>query len=129
MKWFNVVRWSIFEGMKKKEDILNGIQGHKTWFGRQDSPQRQVTFQAMEEYADQFKPKWISTEERLPLCYQRGKWDGERSDIVAFKDEIGNKFIGRLYSGNLDGHFFEEWYHGKEEYCVSEKVTEWTPLP
>lgn len=71
--------------------------------------------EAMELYAEQFKPKWISVEEKEPKCYER----------IIFLD-TSLKFPDNSFTGimDIDGRF---WADG----LMNQKfgVTYWMPLP
>lgn len=83
--------------------------------------------ECMQEYAGQFKPKWVSVEIEKPLCYKSGNWDGLNSDFVLFKTHTGLIFQGGLNEGVLDGVSFSDWY--KNDGFLVENVTQWMPIP
>lgn len=112
--------------MKTAEEILkqNGLQ-----IGFKSTYDWESIVKSIHDYTEQYKPKWIDASDRVPLCFEKGEWDGERSREVAFIDAEGNLLIGRMYSGYINGEYFEDWYHGKKEYCLDIPVLYWTSLP
>lgn len=102
--------------MKTAEEIL---EEHFSYFHEC----LDTTIMAMEQYADQFKPKWVSVEERLP------ETDGELSDDVLISGRI---FLYGEYShiGTTIGWIDEKGTWGN---IIPEKqkvfVTHWMPLP
>lgn len=71
---------------------------------------REKAIEAMEEYASQFKPKWISVEDVLPL--QSGHY-------IVHKN---NGLVLSMFFG-MD----ERWYWGSVDQHA--QVTHWTILP
>lgn len=70
--------------------------------------------------------KWIDVNDELPICYESGKWDGLRSDCYLVKDKKGQYYIGRLYSGILDGYKFNDW--GDNDGFDLENITHWKKI-
>jgi len=56
------------------------------------------------------KYDWISIEKELPYCWERGEWDGKRSDYVLVKSKDETIHFAILYSGTLDGNEFNDFY-------------------
>lgn len=82
-----------------KEKFGNELQANENW----------VTKFA-EEYADKFKPKWISVEEYLPT--QEGDYlitDGN------------SQFVSNYENSN--------WYFFGVNFWTANEVTHWMPLP
>lgn len=98
--------------MKTELEILNS----KIDFSQDGIIDRQKAIEAMQEYAEQFKPKWISVEERLP-------------------EEEGFEFIifGR-YAADCPDRVMTAQFNFKKGYfhvkgVKSKNVTHWMPLP
>ena len=53
---------------------------------------------------------WINTEDRMPLCYCSGAWDGLKSDELFVLDKNGDSHIAVAYSGIMDGSKFFDFY-------------------
>jgi len=67
--------------------------------------------QALVEYADQFKPKWISVEEGLPESYV---------NVLVYYDDDG------LYRVDTMIHNGKKWIY---QWTNKFTVTHWMPLP
>jgi len=50
--------------------------------------------------------KWININDRKPISFERGNWDGLRSDYFIGKDIREECHIVRIYEGTIDGHYF-----------------------
>lgn len=66
---------------------------------------------------------WISVDERTPVAYETGDWDGQRSDIVICQDEKEAYHIALLYEDRQG----IVWYD-KDDFELSHKVVKWQPL-
>lgn len=75
----------------------------------------------------QEQEEWISVEEKLPITFETGHWDGKRSEIVVVKNGEDSYHICRLYSGFMDGFEFNDWAEAKHDLIV-EDVTHWKNL-
>jgi hypothetical protein len=53
--------------------------------------------------------RWIPVSDGMPFCYQKGDWDGERSDLIIAETVSGKKFTAYCYSGFMDGQNFFDW--------------------
>ena len=62
---------------------------------------------------DDVKIIWHNPENRKPLCYQIGVWDGKRSDNVLVELKNGNYVVAVCYEGIIDGCRSE--YHPTEK--------------
>ena len=71
--------------------------------------------------------KWKEVSKRLPTCFESGDWDGLRSNFVLVADKHGMYFIGRCYSGRMDGNEFDEWYTA-DDFEI-DNVVLWMELP
>ncbi|MBP9790836.1 MAG: hypothetical protein KBD57_09870 [Bacteroidia bacterium] len=74
----------------------------------------------------EFAQRWIPVEEELPIAYETGGWDGKRSDLVLVKYADGDWTKARLYSGELDGHKFNDWYD-ENDYLIN-TITHFRPI-
>ncbi len=106
--------------MKTREELLHSIyqDEYKNTKPGQAYPIHYPDYvlKAMQEYADQFKPKWIPVSERLPDQFQYV--------------DIWTKGHDRLTGCHFDGEVFEAELFGEEEYFEPIKhVTHWMPLP
>lgn len=70
--------------------------------------------------------RWIPIEEELPICFESGEWDGKRSEFVLVKHSNSNWRKGRIYSGILDGHKYNDWYD-ENDYELG-NITHWRPV-
>ena len=77
--------------------------------------------------------RWISCDERLPLCYSTGNWDGKKSDNFIGETITGKQFIGNCYEGEMDGTKYFDWYQIDEvnsnDWSINETVSRWLPIP
>jgi hypothetical protein len=77
--------------------------------------------------------RWISCDERLPLCYSTGNWDGKKSDNFIGETMTGKQFIGNCYEGEMDGNKFFDWYQIDEinnnDWSINEVISRWFPIP
>ena len=72
--------------------------------------------------------EWIDTNEKTPLCFERGEWDGRKSSNVLAEDIEGKKYIAHLYEGFLDGGSFQDWFDG-EGYSINKSIVRWMEIP
>lgn len=84
--------------------------------------------ECVEEYANQFKIKWIDIEKEKPLYYEKGDWDGERTDFVLIATDKGKVLKARAYVNTIGGDFYVDWYC-ENDYEVKSTVTHWRELP
>lgn len=68
-------------------------------------------------------PQWVSVETDLPVCFEKGDFDGLRSDFVIVETKEGEHRIARLYKGQSDGSKWQCWYC-VDDYEV-ENVVQW----
>lgn len=79
---------------------------------------------------DGVKIIWHNPENRKPLCYQSGDWDGKRSDNVLVELKDGNYVVAVCYEGIIDGCRFYDWYYGVDEWELEEsEVRRWMNIP
>jgi hypothetical protein len=72
--------------------------------------------------------EWISTNDRKPLAYMTGLFDGKKSDEIIAKDENGKQYLATYYEGTLDGSKFEDWYDNRD-YDIKTKVVAFLEIP
>lgn len=65
--------------------------------------------------------------EGVPVAYERGDWDGLRSDEVIAVDDIGRKHIARIYQGVLDGTEFCDWVDNTD-YIIDREIVKWAKI-
>lgn len=53
---------------------------------------------------------WNKLEERRPIAYKTGMWDGKKSDKIIVADEYGKYYIAEMYEGFMDGSEFCDFY-------------------
>lgn len=70
---------------------------------------------------------WKYTKDIIPLGWESVEWDGCRSDEIIAEDVKGKKYIAIVYSGNMDGCRFDEWYDNND-YLI-ENIVRWMPIP
>jgi len=90
--------------MKTAENIVDQNFRSDYWLDRMmiiNSAAKNIVIEAMEEYADQYKSKWISVTERLPETDKHNE-----SEEVLCYSELTRQFVG--------------WYNSeKKEWCAS----------
>jgi hypothetical protein len=76
---------------------------------------------------------WIYCNERLPMCYITGNWDGKKSDNFIGETITGKQFLGCCYEGTMDGSKFFDWYQideiNRNDWLVLDSVVRWLPIP
>jgi len=68
---------------------------------------------------------WISVEDKTPIAYETGDWDGQRSDLFLCEDVMSEYHLAHLYEYH-DGQV--EWYD-KEDFGLRHEIVKWMPLP
>jgi len=53
---------------------------------------------------------WYKIENKKPLAYQTGGWDGKKSDKVLVCTHSGKYHVAEMYEGILDGSEFCQFY-------------------
>lgn len=71
--------------------------------------------------------KWIELKIATPITYQEGEWDGKRSDCIVVENSAGLRQTAHLYSGQLDGSDFSDYYD-MDGYEIKD-VKRWLALP
>lgn len=67
--------------------------------------------------------KWNKVEDKTPIAFETGDWDGKRSDIVIAKDSCGVVYIARVYEGIIDGRKYCD-FADLDDFLIDE-ITEW----
>lgn len=75
-----------------------------------------TTPQALSKAEDKGDNGWISVEDKNPICYQTGDWDGKRSELVLCENSKGYH-IAVLYEGVMDGCKFSDWFD-KDDWSI-----------
>lgn len=108
--------------MKTVNDILEYYPATKTNLGFDGMWYKDEVIQIAEEYADQFKQKWISVTERLPEVDQSDEWRNKQGH---------SKVVPVIESGILNlgwyNYQFEGWQVNGRIGNI--QVTEWFDLP
>ena len=67
--------------------------------------------------------KWISVEDRLPICYKAGDWDGKMSDLCICQDENLEYHLANCYDyGDTNA-----WYD-KNDFGLWVKIVKWKQI-
>jgi hypothetical protein len=121
------------ETIKKwaKKDFSEGAKWMYDWFvdERDIAMNKAVTAQ---HHADQLAEVlrlegWVKVEDRTPIAYKSGDFDGKQSDLVLTYDAKRDVYeISCLYEGTLDGSKFKSWYDGND--FETSPPTHWKPL-
>jgi hypothetical protein len=72
--------------------------------------------------------EWVKVEDRLPLCYLSGVWDGLCSDNVIVEDKSGRHYIACLNEGILDGSKFQYWYESNDWDITDKCIIKWKSI-
>lgn len=83
---------------------------------------------AMDRYAEHYfevTNRFISVQEKLPITFESGNFDGQRSKFVLVKKSDGSYSVARLYHGILDGEEFNDWYNEEGRKII---VTHWQEI-
>jgi len=72
------------------------------------------------------KENWISVDDKMPLTYLEGHWDGLASDDVLVQDDKGVCYVATLYTGFLDGTEFNDFYDNRD--FDIKNVIKWKPI-
>ncbi len=54
--------------------------------------------------------KWFNVNEKMPIVYETGDWDGKRSDFVLVECRNQTFDVGRVYEGTIDGSYFCDFF-------------------
>ena len=80
------------------------------------------------EFALNQNSKWALVDDRTPITYIEGYWDGKKSDQVVAQDSQGKNYLATVYEGTLDGCKFINWYDDND-YEITNKIIKWRELP
>jgi hypothetical protein len=58
---------------------------------------------------------WYKVQNKKPIAYKSGCWDGKKSDPVLVQTKDGRFVVAEMYEGVLDGNEFCEFYDGDFE--------------
>ncbi len=72
--------------------------------------------------------EWIYTEDKKPIAYRTGNWDGKCSDGVIAEDSAGKQYLAEYNEGFLDGENFKDWYNSSG-YLIDAEIVRWLPIP
>lgn len=70
--------------------------------------------------------QWNRIEDKKPIGYESGAWDGLRSDKLLVRTKSGEVRIAVMYAGFMDGSEFCEFYDDRD-YDVKE-ITHWAEI-
>lgn len=70
---------------------------------------------------------WKNINEEPLIAYQKGDWDGSRSDEVLVFTKNGKTLKATLYEGFMDGSHFKEWYDDRD-YEITDEITHWCKI-
>lgn len=111
--------------MKTAEEIMQQAAENLGWqsfnsmlYCEESDVIENIVLDRIEQYADQFKPKWISVEGELPECNEH-----DESAYLQCNNELSGQFVGWYNSNN------REWY--ASIYTASNApiiVTHWQQL-
>ena len=72
---------------------------------------------------------WIDIEKQKPLAWEKGEWDGNRTDFVLIaNDKSDIPIIARAYENTIGATYTLDWYE-KNDYEIKGNVTHWKKLP
>ena len=57
---------------------------------------------------------WNKIENKKPLAYMTGGWDGKKSDKVLVCTRSGRYYVAEMYEGILDGSEFCDFYDDQD---------------
>lgn len=69
---------------------------------------------------------WNKIENKKPLAYMTGGWDGKKSDKVLVCTRSGRYYVAEMYEGILDGSEFCDFYDDRDFEIKS--VAFWTEI-
>ncbi len=88
--------------------------------------ERLISFVKSKAAKDYHSDEWIDIEDRKPIAYEVGNWDGKRSDLFLGQCKHGIYYIGVMYEGFLDGNNFCNFYD-KNDYEIRNLI-KWKPI-
>ncbi len=105
--------------MKTKEEILKAAYSKIENRQLADEQVDVIILEAMESYASQFTPEWISVSERLP--------GNDKLVLIIVYRAHANKRMVRVGFYETIPH--SRWWQSVGEKDVTDEVTHWMPLP
>lgn len=66
---------------------------------------------------------WVKVKDKLPLAFETGDWDGKRSALILIKNKYNDIYLGRFYTGILDGSEFKDFVDVNDS--ILDDVIEW----
>jgi hypothetical protein len=69
---------------------------------------------------------WYKIENKKPLAYQIGGWEGKKSDKVLVCTRSGKYYVAEMYEGVLDGSEFCDFYDDRD--FEIKNVAFWTEI-
>lgn len=73
------------------------------------------------------KTKWIDIEKQKPLAWEKGEWDGDRTDFVLIATDKREILIARAYENFIGGIHTLDWVQ-KDDFDVKGNVTHWQKI-
>lgn len=67
--------------------------------------------------------EWNYAKDSAPVGYERGEWDGKRSDLVLAVDSNNEPHIARIYEGND----FTDWVDKDDNELNN--IVKWAEIP
>ncbi len=74
------------------------------------------------------QPDWIEVNERMPITYISGNFDGKNSDQVIVETKDGKRYLAHFNDGFMDGSEFKDWYDDRD-YLIDVPVIRWMKIP
>ncbi len=76
--------------------------------------------------AEKASSAWISVEDRLPICWKTGDFDGKKSGPILAMDRAECYHVAFLYSGFMDGAEFNQFYDDRD--FEIDGIIKWQPI-
>ena len=70
--------------------------------------------------------EWTDINKRKPLAFEKGDWDGLKSELILVKDILGQIFVATMYEGVLDGSEFCNFYTTNDFELINVQL--WKPI-
>ena len=69
---------------------------------------------------------WYKLKDKAPIAYEKGGWDGLRSDKILVGTRGHKIEVVRMYEGIIDGHKYQNFYD--ENDCEVKDVILWAEI-
>jgi hypothetical protein len=92
-----------------------------------DAIKYKMLVEKAKEVKNKIKGKWIDIEKQKPLAWEKGEWDGNRTDFVLIATDKQEILIARAYENFIGGIHTLDWYQ-KDDFDVKGNVTHWQKL-